>query len=184
MSTARALKSMRANEVLAKGAWDKRGGAFLVFRVKLRGQGHGGKSRRSSRLRCRNIVCVLQLRRGDGDKPVEDLTSGTIHLEGSEHITALGTLHLSLSFSESAPVAMGSRSPAAALRLLTCLDLLLYYTMPPVAGPLRDHRSGICQSISGLPKPRRTALIWEKGLLPKKPLRADRGEGWTDWTTV
>ncbi len=40
-----------------------------------------------------------------------------------------------------------------------------------------SYTSGICQSISGLPFCRRAALICENGRLPKKPLRADKGDG-------
>ena len=46
------------------------------------------------------------------------------------------------------------------------------------------HKSGICQSIGGLSAATRASLIFEKGLLPKKPLRAESGEGCADWITV
>ena len=40
--------------------------------------------------------------------------------------------------------------------------------------------SGICHSIGGFPAFSSAALICENGLLPKKPLRADSGEGCAD----
>jgi hypothetical protein len=43
-----------------------------------------------------------------------------------------------------------------------------------------DQRSGICQSISGLPAARRAWLVRENGRLPKNPRRADNGEGWAE----
>src|SRR5258706_14699339 len=46
------------------------------------------------------------------------------------------------------------------------------------------YRFGSCQSIAGLPAACSAALIFEKGLLPKKPLRADNGEGCADWTMI
>lgn len=39
----------------------------------------------------------------------------------------------------------------------------------------------ICQSIGSLPMETRKLFALEKGLLPKKPLLADRGLGWTDF---
>src|SRR5262249_51830920 len=41
---------------------------------------------------------------------------------------------------------------------------------------------GSCQLISGFPAVRSAALIWEKGLLPKNPVRAESGEGCADCT--
>ena len=48
----------------------------------------------------------------------------------------------------------------------------------------RAHKSGNCQSISGLPASRNSWLMAEKGRLPKKPLRAESGDGWADWMMV
>ena len=42
------------------------------------------------------------------------------------------------------------------------------------------YKSGICQSISGLPAAASAALILEKGRLPKNPFEAESGEGCAD----
>lgn len=43
-----------------------------------------------------------------------------------------------------------------------------------------DHTSGSCQSIAGWPAARSAALMRENGRVPKKPLRAESGEGCAD----
>src|SRR5579859_2328672 len=53
-------------------------------------------------------------------------------------------------------------------------------THTPVLPHSHTQMSGSCQSISLLPASRKAALILLKGRLPKKPERADSGEGCAD----
>src|ERR1700730_5766018 len=49
---------------------------------------------------------------------------------------------------------------------------------------LRSYKSGRSQSTRRFPAARKAALIFENGRLPKKPDRADRGEGCADSTMM